>query len=246
MAMRRADRLFQIIQCLRRGQLMTARVLAERLEVSERTIYRDIRELIQSGVPIEGEPGLGYVMRRGYDLPPLMFDHDELEALVVGVRMLNSWADPAMARAADQALQKIEMVLPKGLQGAFGKSALFVPGIRPYPVHLISPLRLAIGECRKVELGYRDADGATSERTVRPLALFFWGPSWTVLSWCELRNDFRQFRLDRMRSVHVTETSYQALPHQTLEAFMDNLQCDYGQLPKSRVLPITSPVPKVS
>lgn len=245
MAMRRADRLFQIIQILRRGQLVTAKIMAERLEVSERTIYRDIRELIHSGVPIEGEPGMGYVMRRGFDLPPLMFDHEELEALVVGVRMLNSWADPRMAQAADQALQKIEMVLPKSLQGAFGKSPLFVPGIRPYPVHLITPLRLAIADSRKVFLDYTRADGMTSDRTVRPLALFFWGSAWTLLAWCELRDDFRNFRLDRMATVQVTDAIFKALPHQTLEAFLENLTCQYGALPQRRLLPTSTPLSTV-
>ena len=244
MAMRRADRLFQIIQILRRGPLVTAKTMAERLEVSERTIYRDIRELIHSGVPIEGEPGMGYLMRKGFDLPPLMFDHEELEALVVGVRMLNSWADPRMAQAADQALQKIEMVLPKSLHGAFGKSRLFVPGIRPYPVHLITPLRLAISESRKVFLEYTRADGKSSNRTVWPLALFFWGAAWTLLAWCELRDDFRHFRLDRMDTVQVTNPRFQTLPHQTLEAFIQNLTCRYGPIPQKRVLPQSTPLPQ--
>jgi len=237
MGMRRADRLFQIIQILRRGQLVTAKTIAERLEVSERTIYRDIRELNHSGVPIEGEPGMGYVMRHGFDLPPLMFDHEELEALVVGVRMLNSWADPKMAQAADQALQKIEQVLPKSLQGVLGKAPLFAPGIRPYPVHLITPLRLAIAESRKVHLGYRRADGMLSKRSVRPLALFFWGAAWTLLAWCELRDNFRHFRLDRMQAIKIAEDKFEALPGQTLDAFMENLSCEHSAFTQRRVTP---------
>ena len=110
--MRRADRLFQIVQYLRGGRLVTAADLAERLEVSKRTIYRDVADLIGSGVPIEGEAGIGYIMRQGYDLPPLMFTNDEIVALVAGARLIRAWGGTAMAAAAEEALVKIAEVLP--------------------------------------------------------------------------------------------------------------------------------------
>ena len=125
--MRRADRLFQIIQILRRKKLVRARDLAEKLEVSERTIYRDIRDLVGSGVPIDGEAGVGYVLRKGYDLPPLMFNERELEALVLGARIIESWTDPEMAESAANVIAKIEAVIPEELRSHMAQTALLAP-----------------------------------------------------------------------------------------------------------------------
>jgi len=122
--MRRADRLFRIVQRLRRRGATTARHLAEALEVSERTVYRDIRDLLVSGVPIQGEAGVGYALDRSYELPPLMFDEEEIEALVLGARIVRAWADKKLARAAEEALQKIETVLPSKLKSRLAESAL--------------------------------------------------------------------------------------------------------------------------
>ena len=126
--MRRADRLFRIVQRLRRRGATTARQLAEALEVSERTVYRDIRDLLVAGVPIQGEAGVGYVLDRSYELPPLMFDEEEIEALVLGARIVRAWADKKLARAAEEALQKIETVLPPRLKSRLAESALMAPG----------------------------------------------------------------------------------------------------------------------
>ena len=125
--MRRADRLFQIVQLLRGGRLVTARLLAEKLEVSERTIYRDIADLQGSGVPVEGEAGVGYLMRDGYDLPPLMFTRDEIAALVAGARMVRAWGGLSMARAAEEALIKIGSVLPDARRPTVEATAIFAP-----------------------------------------------------------------------------------------------------------------------
>lgn len=204
--MRRADRLFEIIQRLRRRRVITARSLAEQLEVSERTIYRDIRDLMSS-VPIEGEAGVGYSLRQGYDLPPLMFNESELEALVFGTRIVQSWSDVDMARAADAALGKIENVLPAHLRRLLSDRSLWAPTAgRRAPLGFdLAHLRTAIRAHRAVRFHYRDEKGAETHRKVRPLTLWFYPPVWLVGAWCELRNDFRFFRLERMREVQFLD-----------------------------------------
>ncbi len=199
--MRRADRLFQIVQYFRGGRLLTARKLAERLEVSERTIYRDIADLIGSGVPIDGEAGVGYVMRAGYDLPPLMFNRDEIVALVVGARMLRAWGGAAMASAAEEALVKIDAVLPDAERDRARRvqvNALSAPEMSPELRTRIDALESAIDRRRRIEFDYQDKEGLLTSRIVRPLALLFWGKVWTLAAWCEMREDFRMFRIDRV------------------------------------------------
>lgn len=199
--MRRADRLFRIVQHLRGGRLLTARALAGRLEVSERTIYRDIADLVASGVPIDGEAGVGYLMRAGYDLPPLMFTREEVVAIVAGARLLRAWGGQAMARAAEEALEKIEAVLPPGERARAGlveihafTTADFAPEARA----MLDAVDRAVEARTRLAIAYGDAEGAATRRTIRPLGLFFWGRVWTVVAWCELRQDFRAFRIDRI------------------------------------------------
>lgn len=202
--MRRADRLFQIVQYLRGGRLTTARSLAERLEVSERTIYRDIADLIGSGVPIEGEAGVGYVMRAGYDVPPLMFTQEEVTALVAGARMARAWGGLDMARAAEEALVKIEAVLPQSLKDRAARvpiEAMEFLSADPVDRARLDQLEHAAHARLRVTFPYEDQSGRATTRTVRPLALLYWGRVWTLASWCELRNDFRMFRIDRMGAV---------------------------------------------
>ena len=212
--MRRADRLFEIIQRLRRRRVVTAGSLAEHFEVSERTIYRDIADLIASDVPIEGAAGVGYSLRKGYDLPPLMFSESELEALVFGARMVQNWSDAELGRAADAALSKIEDVLPAHLQRILGDRSLWAPkDVRKVPVPFdLGKLRAAIRGCRKVRFRYRDEKGAETRRKVRPLSLWFYPPVWMAASWCELRNDFRFFRTDRMSDVEFLSESFAQEP----------------------------------
>jgi len=199
--MRRADRLFQIVQYLRGGRLTTARDLAEKLEVSERTIYRDVADLIGSGVPIEGEAGVGYVMRAGYEVPPLMFTRSEVAALVAGARMVKAWGGAELARAAEEALVKIAAVLPDTLR----ESADSVPiqafnfaWLEPADREMLDRLEAACNSRTRLEIAYRALDGAESRRIVRPLGLHFWGQTWTLAAWCELRSGFRTFRIDRI------------------------------------------------
>jgi predicted DNA-binding transcriptional regulator YafY len=220
---RRADRLFQIIQLLRgRRRALTASRLAEQLGVSERTIYRDIRDLAAAGTPIEGEAGVGYALRRDYDLPPLMFDSEEMEALVLGTRLAAAFGDEALVLPARSALSKIEAVLPERLKSRSNRPLLFAPrtpAARTRSGALVS-IRSALTEKRKLRLRYQNADGAESSRVVRPLGAFFWGASWTLAAWCELRNDFRNFRLDRMLEVEFTGESFADEPGRALRDYL--------------------------
>lgn len=199
--MRRADRLFQIVQYLRGGRLTTAKRLAEQLEVSERTVYRDIADLIGSGVPIEGEAGVGYVMRAGYDLPPLMFTETEITALVAGARLIRAWGGQAMAAAAEEALIKIGAVIPDSARQRADEvpiHAFQTGNLNDASRALLDRLEAAATNRTRLVLDYRDAEGQTTRRPVRPLNLWFWGKVWTLIGWCELRNDFRMFRVDRI------------------------------------------------
>ncbi|MDH3595955.1 MAG: YafY family transcriptional regulator [Rhodospirillales bacterium] len=220
--MRRADRLFEIIQLLRRRKLARARDLAETLEVSERTIYRDVRDLMASGVPIDGEAGVGYILREGYDLPPLMFNEQEIEALVLGVRIVESWADPKLAEAAANVIAKVESIIPERLRRHMAETALLAPAdhfMEPIAVDP-SELRRAVRGRFKVRFAYRDGEGRPTARSVRPLALSFYGPVWLLASWCELRRDFRSFRLDRMAGLEVPGETFRPEPGKTIQDFL--------------------------
>lgn len=219
--MRRADRLFQIVQYLRGGRLVTAAKLAERLEVSERTIYRDIADLQASGVPIDGEAGVGYLMRDGYDLPPLMFTRDEIVALVAGARLVRAWGGAAMARAAEEALIKIDAVLPETEQHRADQIEIHAIALEMTPEvrARIDEMEQAVEERRRLRLFYSDAEARPTERIVRPLGLWFWGKVWTLVAWCELRNDFRMFRLDRIARMENGGEPFRPERGKTLAAF---------------------------
>ena len=219
--MRRADRLFQIVQVLRGGKLLTAQHLAERLEVSPRTIYRDIAELIGAGVPIEGAAGLGYLMRAGYDLPPLMFSSDEIVALVAGVQMVRAWGGTRLARNAEDALAKIEAVLPGKVAARAGDVHIRALNPKPQGPDMAAGLDRLESACnahRRLHLVYKDSEGAQTTRFVRPLAVVFWGRAWTLAAWCELREDFRVFRLDRIASFETLDV-FPTDPDKNLAAF---------------------------
>lgn len=229
--MRRADRLFRIVQMLRGGRLHTARSLSERLEVSERTIYRDVRDLQLSGTPIEGEAGVGYRLRKEFDLPPLMFTHQELTALVLGARMVKAWGGAEGVTAAESALARIEAVLPPALRERLDRILLFAPDFyipnadreRVDIIHEACIARHPLTFC------YKREDGTESKRTVRPLALYRWSSSWTLASWCDLRKDFRTFRIDRMDELKVEPQTFADRPGQTLEDFLRHVRA--GEYP---------------
>ncbi|NVD39006.1 YafY family transcriptional regulator [Ensifer sp. HO-A22] len=220
--MRRADRLFEIIQILRRRKATRAADLAALLEVSERTVYRDISDMISRGVPIEGEAGVGYILRPGFDLPPLMFNENEIEALLLGTRIVQSWADPELAEAAASALYKIGEVVPDALGRQLDLVNLWTP-VEPARVPITidqAALRRAIREKRKVQFVYRDLEDRTSDRRVRPLIMAFYGHVWLLAAWCETRNGFRVFRIDRMSDFGALEEYFTTEPGRTAEDFL--------------------------
>jgi len=216
--MRRADRLFQLVQLVRGRRLATGEWLAERLEVSLRTVYRDVADLQAQGVPIEGEAGVGYRMRAGFDLPPLMFTTDEAKALVACVRLAQPRLDAALGEAAEGALSKVLAVLPTGARAAAESLAVYAPYYEVAPqvrAHLES-LRVATEARRKVRLHYLDLKEAPSERTVRPLGSFYWGAVWTLAAWCETREDFRSFRVDRIERLEPLDERFRDEAGKTL------------------------------
>ncbi|MGN6517817.1 MAG: helix-turn-helix transcriptional regulator [Dokdonella sp.] len=220
--MRRADRLFLIIHALRgRRTALAARGLAETLGVSLRTVYRDVADLQLSGVPIEGEAGVGYVLRKGADIPPLMFSAEELEALVVGTRFVKAFAGERLHRGAQAALLKIEAVLPPELKQRATRSRIFAPaGWNEARTGLIDRLHAAIAAQLVLRLDYRDEAGRGSLREVEPLCLAFWGGVWTLGSWCRLRADFRTFRPDRIVAFEPTGDTFVETPERGMAAYV--------------------------
>ena len=220
--MRRADRLFQIVQYLRGGRLVTARTLAERLEVSDRTVYRDVADLIACGVPIDGEAGVGYLLRSGFDLPPLMFTREELAALTLGARFVKAWGGARQALAAEEALVKVDAVLPEAERRTIADTGLFAMGLemRQAVRSMIDRLDQAIREQRRIRIAYAALDDTASERIVRPLGLTHWGKAWTLAAWCEKREDFRTFRADRIASVEDCGDRFRQEPGRTLKDFL--------------------------
>ena len=211
--MRRADRLFDIIQSLRNApHPVTAAALADKLEVTARTIYRDIAALQASRVPIEGAAGLGYVLRRGYDLPPLMFTIEETDAIALGVRLLRRLRDPKLEAAAQSVLAKLSTVVPPALQSQLVEAPLYVSEGSASAVTGIdlSQLRSAIRETRKLVISYVDEEGRRTQRTIRPIAMAYYVDVTLVGAWCELRNDFRHFRVDRILTSQVLDERFSA------------------------------------
>ncbi|HZR30154.1 MAG TPA: YafY family protein [Terriglobales bacterium] len=224
--MRRADRLFQIVQHLRGRRLTTAAQLAGWLLVSERTIYRDMQDLSLSGVPIEGEAGVGYRLGKGFDLPPIMFTLDEVEALVTGARMVEAWGGPSMAHHARSAIAKITSALPHSRREEVERTRLFAPSfhVRAEVAAGLETIRQAILGQQKIEMQYLDSAQRPSRRVVHPLGVYFWGSSWTLAAWCESRQDFRNFRLDRMQALEMLKEQFQNAPGRQLEDFLRKMQ----------------------
>jgi predicted DNA-binding transcriptional regulator YafY len=229
--MRRADRLFQIVLLMRKRRAVTARELAETLEVSERTVYRDVQDLMASGVPIDGEAGVGYRLHKGFELPPLMFTVEELAALRVGAQLAKSWSDRALAVAADSAMARIDAVLPEHVARQQRELPIFAPDYF-IPEELrrrVGDLRRAVTDQRRVWMLYRNATDEASERIVRPVALFFWGGKWTAGAWCELRSAFRDFRLDRIVELRVLEDRYPIEAGKMLRDYLDYVKAQCAE-----------------
>ena len=213
--MRRADRLFQIIQALRRARgPVTAEVLAAELETSKRTIYRDVCDLMAQRVPIRGEAGFGYVLEAGFDMPPLMLTHDEIEAAVLGAQWVAGRGDPELARAANDLIAKIGAAVPERL-----RPFVIDPAVTTSPSKHMAPdgldlaqLRSWIRQGRKIVLSYRDEQGRQTDRTVWPVAVGFQETVRLIAAWCEMRQDFRHFRSDRVAAASFLEERYPARP----------------------------------
>lgn len=208
----RAARLLQLLEALRRQrQPVAGGALAHELGVSLRTLYRDIATLREQGAPIAGDPGLGYVLHPGFTLPPLMFSAEELESLVLGARWVASQAtDPELAHAAQHAMQRIANVLPTNLRLEVETSGLFVPKrfIDPPPAPWLPTLRRAIRDEHALLMDYRDADGTPTQRRIWPFAMAFFDQARLIAAWCELRQDFRHFRADRVLALTETGQRY--------------------------------------
>lgn len=209
--MRRADRLFDVIQNLRTATgPVTARALAERLEVTQRTVYRDIATLQARRVPIEGEAGVGYVLRRGFDLPPLMFTLDEIEAIAVGARMLSRTGDAGLQAAAESVLSKVTVAIPEGLRSHLTTPPVFVSehGAPPPDFADLSVVRAAIRDERKLRIAYIDEKNEATHRVIWPVVVAYYAEATLVGAWCELRQDFRHFRADRVREMAVLKDPF--------------------------------------
>lgn len=213
-AMRRTERLFAIIQILRRARApITAQSMADELETSLRTVYRDVAELIAQRVPVRGEAGIGYMLESGFDMPPLMLTPDEIEAAVLGARWVAGRGDPALARAANDLVAKIGAVIPSHLRPFLLDGALTTPDrpsrLKPDSLDL-ARVRAAIRGQTKIRLTYRDEAEQETERTVWPVAIAYYEAVRLLAAWCELRQDFRHFRTDRIPAAEFLDERYPA------------------------------------
>jgi predicted DNA-binding transcriptional regulator YafY len=220
--MRRADRLFDILRILRAAPgPVTAATIAEELEVTVRTVYRDVATLQARRIPIEGAAGIGYVLRRGFDLPPLMFTEDEAEAIAVGVRMLARTGDPGLQKAAESVLSKVTLVVPDPLRDYLNAAPVYVSKSgAPVPERRDLPetIRHAIRDGRKMRIAYEAEDGNRTDRVIQPFAVAYYVEATLVCAWCELRNDIRHFRSDRIATAEVLDEAF-AIPKAVLAAW---------------------------
>lgn len=225
----RAERLNDIVHYLRRmHQAVTAETLAKTFEVSPRTIYRDIQSLIDTGVPINGEAGVGYVIDKHYHLPPIMFDADEIEAIALGIGMVSNWTDQAFANKAQSAFKKIQATLPPLLLHELHQISTFSE-----PSHYKIPWEVSFTEVRecirrkhKIQFNYLDLQDRTTQRTIWPLALVSFSPVWLLAGWCELRQTFRNFRLDRISGLEALKQSFPNERDKNLKAYLAQVEHD--------------------
>jgi predicted DNA-binding transcriptional regulator YafY len=227
MPLRRADRLFDILRILRAArQPVTAASIADELEVTVRSVYRDIATMQARRIPIEGAAGVGYVLHRGFELPPLMFTEDEAEAIAVGVKMLARTGDPGLQKAAESVLSKLTLVVPDPLREYLNtapvyvsKSGAPVPALRDLP----TTIRHAIRDGRKMRIAYQDENGRETLRVIQPFAVAYYVEATLVCAWCELRNDIRHFRTDRVVSADVLDEAF-AIPEPVIAAWLAERQ----------------------
>ncbi len=229
--MAKADRLLKIITLLKgRRTVITARQLAEIVETSERTIYRDIQVLLDTGFPVEGEAGVGYRLQPGFEIPPIMFTAEQLLAVQLGLKMVKGWTDKDLAIAAEQARLKIEAVLPERLKQTNNENSLLVPShyINSSASDYSLTIRKVIKQNYGLTIDYIRADGEHSSRKIKPLGLVYWGQKWTLIAWCLLRKNYREFRLDRIQKLNINEVV--VIPDNTvsLDHYLLLLKEQYG------------------
>ena len=224
--MRRAERLFRLVNEMRTRRISRAHELAERFEVSVRTIYRDIAHLQASGLPIEGEAGVGYLLRPGFDLPNVTFTHDQVDALAVGLSFAESTGDPVLAEAAREARAKIQAGMPQPEERRLADAPYFSLRAGNGATPELALLRQAIRRRQIAEFDYRDGDGNLTKRRVHPLVIWNLTDGWMFSAWCELRLDFRTFRFDRMANLATTGERFDDNEATGLRAFMELEQCE--------------------
>lgn len=229
--MAKADRLLNIISILKgRRTVITARQLAQVLEISERTIYRDIQTLLDTGFPIEGEAGVGYRLKPGYEIAPIMFTPEELLAVQLGLKMVQGWSDKGLAISAEQAKVKIEAVIPEQLKEQSTHDSLLVSKyyLKSEAADYSLKVRQAIQNNQHIAIEYKRADGEISQRELAPLGLVYWGQKWTLIAWCMLRQDYREFRLDRILQLSIVAEQEAIGTEISLERYLAKLKELYG------------------
>lgn len=210
------------MQHLRARRLTTAAQLSGWLGISQRTVYRDIRDLSLSGVPVQGEAGVGYRIDRAYDLTPLMFTRDEVEAVVIGLRMTEAFAGPSLRSAARMALDKVALALPQQRRMEIEEPQLFAPTFHLDPKlgERVELVRQSIAARRKLDVAYRDKKDQETRRVLRPLGLYFWGTGWSLAAWCESRKDFRSFWLHKMATCVMLDAQFDVEQDKSLAEFL--------------------------
>ncbi len=225
--MKRTDRLFEIMQMFRGGRLLRASDMARRLEVCVRTIYRDIETLVASGIPIEGERGVGYILREPIFLPPLTLTEEELQALHLGMEIVRKSGGAPLREAARQLLVKIDAVLPQSRRNGSHLAGLsvYTPALGG-ELEFLRPLRRAVNSRSIAEIEYCSLDETVSVRCIRPLQTEFWGRVWTCTAWCELREGFRVFRIDRIRALTITQRRFTPERGKTYADYVRQLEAE--------------------
>lgn len=218
--MRRAERLFRLVNELRARRVSRAEDLAGHFEISVRTVYRDIAHLQASGLPIEGEAGVGYILRPGFDLPAVTFTFEQLDALAMGLSFVEAAGDTALSQAAAEVRAKVQAALPKPEERRLENAPMFASRRDGRAAPFAKVVRRTIRETRVLRLRYGDRDGEQSERRVKPLAIWAFSDGWLFAGWCELRGDFRAFRMDRIAALEDTGEIFTSAPNQNLEAYL--------------------------
>ena len=224
--MRRAERLFRLVNEMRTRGVVRASELAEKFEVSVSTIYRDVAHLQASGLPIDGEAGVGYLLRPGFDLPNVTFTHDQIDALAIGLAFAERIGDQHLSLAAQEVRAKIQAGLPEPETRKLADAPYF----NLHPKFRVSPymtlIRTAIREKYVVNIEYQDREGRCSDRRLRPLIVWHLMDGWMFSAWCELREDFRTFRSDRILSLSITNERFEENEKTGLSAFFEKEQCE--------------------